>query len=133
MEHNRNFGKLLLGVAVIAIGSLLLLDNLDVTYFPWREYLLSWKSIMIFGGLAILATQKNPTAGIILVSLGTIFWLPEMLNHQITINQVFWPSLLITIGLVVIFNTRKQRAVAGPEMPSEDEPQVTIIRDPESK
>ena len=133
MEHNKNFGKALLGAAVIIVGSMILLDNLDVVYFPWKEYLLSWKTIMIVVGLAFLLTQKNVTAGIILISLGTVFWLPEMLDHQITLKQVFWPSLLITIGLVVIFKTRHQRAQEAPAFEKSTEGEVTIITEPEEK
>jgi hypothetical protein len=133
MEYNKNFGKVLLGTAVILIGSLLLLDNLDITSFPWTHYLLSWKSIMIFVGLVLLTNQKNIGAGIILISLGTIFWLPEMLDHQISLKQVFWPSLLIIIGVVVIFKTRHQRGHKDHALASSNEGEVTIIKDDEDK
>ena len=133
MEHNKNFGKVLLGTAVILIGSLLLLDNLDITSFPWTHYLLSWKTIMIFVGLVLLTNQKNIAAGIILISLGSVFWLPEILDHQISLQQVFWPSLLIVIGVVVIFKTRGQRGLKDHALASSSEGEMTITKDVEDK
>lgn len=133
MEQNKNFGKVLLGAAVILIGSLLLMDNLDLVSFPWTSYLLSWKSILIFVGVVFLATQRNITTGIILTSLGVVFWLPELLDHQIRLSQVLWPAVLITVGLVVIFNSRKQRSPGGHAVAGDGEPKVTVLGDTETK
>jgi predicted membrane protein len=133
MEYNKNFGKVLLGTAVILIGGLLLMDNLDITYFPWRHYLLSWKSIMIFIGLVLLTTQKNLVTGIILITLGSVFWLPEMLNYTISLQQVFLPSILIVVGLVVIFKTRHQRGRSSDVFSENNEPEVRVINEPENK
>jgi predicted membrane protein len=98
-SKNRNA---LLGIIILAIGTFLLLDNFNLLDFPVKQYIFSWKTLLIVIGLALLASRKNSTGGIILVSLGTIFWIPEIFNHQIALNQIFLPAVLIVFGVIML-------------------------------
>ena len=108
MEDNKSAKrKLIIGVILMVAGALLLLDTFDLTTLPIRYYIFSWKTLLIFIGAVILATKERATAGYVLVGLGVIFWLPSLVNYSISLSQVFWPSILIAIGVLMI--TRRNR------------------------
>ncbi len=88
-------------------GGLLLFDTFDITHFPIRYYIFSWKTLLIGIGIVILATKEKATAGYVLVGLGVIFWLPSLVNYSIRLSQIFWPAVLIGIGILII--TRRGR------------------------
>lgn len=88
-------------------GALLLLDTFDLTTLPIRYYIFSWKTLLIFIGAVILATKERAIAGYVLIGLGVVFWLPSLVNYSISLSQVFWPSILIGIGVIMI--TRRNR------------------------
>lgn len=107
MKNKKNNRNAVLGVVILTIGALLLMDNFNVLDIPIRQYIFSWKTLLIVIGLALLAHQKNITGGIILVSLGTIFWLPTIFNHAIALNQIFLPAVLIVFGIVMLTKVRQ--------------------------
>ncbi len=108
MEENKSANrKLIIGIILMVAGALLLLDTFDITTLPIRHYVFSWKTLLILIGAIILATKERATAGYILIGLGVVFWLPSLVNYSITLSQVFWPSILIAIGVLMI--TRRSR------------------------
>jgi len=106
MENRSKRRNAILGAIILAIGAFLLLDNFNLLDFPVKQYIFSWKTLMIVIGLALLVSRKNSTGGIILVSLGTIFWLPEIFNHQIAIDQIILPAVLIVFGVILLTKVR---------------------------
>ena len=131
MERNKNFGKIILGIAVILVGGVLLMDNLELTYLPLKQYIFSWKTLLIVIGLAMLASRKNPAGGIILISLGVVFWLPAIVNYQIALNQILWPSLLIAVGIIFLLKSGRRNKLHGKHTadlnPDTEETRVEII------
>ena len=127
MENKRNIGISILGILVIIAGGLLILDNFGLSDLPWKHYLLSWKTILVVIGLALLVSGKNYVGGIILITLGTVFWLPEFLDYQIALKQILWPSLLIAVGAIVLFRPKSKHRDHRKK-----EGEVTIIQNPDS-
>ena len=131
MERNKNFGKIILGIAVILVGGVLLMDNLELTYLPLKQYIFSWKTLLIVIGLAMLASRKNLAGGIILISLGVVFWLPAIFNYQIALNQILWPSLLIAVGIIFLLKSGRRNKLHGKHTadlnPDTEETRVEII------
>ncbi len=99
--------KLIIGIILMMLGALLMLDTFDITQLPIRYYLFSWKTLLILIGIIILATKERATAGYILIGLGVVFWLPSLVNYSISLGQVFWPAILIGVGVILI--TRRNR------------------------
>lgn len=104
MERSKN-KNIILGIILALIGSILLLKNLDIIGYPLTHYLISWKTLLIVIGIYLLSAKNNITGGIIMVGLGTFFWLPEIFNHQVVLHQVFWPALLIIIGTLLLLKS----------------------------
>jgi len=102
MENKSTDRKLIIGIILMLAGGLLLLDTFNITQLPIRHYIFSWKTLLIAIGVVILATKERATAGYVLVGLGIIFWLPSLVNYSITLHQIFWPAVLIGIGILII-------------------------------
>jgi predicted membrane protein len=54
-----------------------------------------------------LVSSEQRITGYILIGLGILFWLPSIANYNVALHQVFWPLVLIGIGLIII--TRRSK------------------------
>lgn len=95
-------GHLIGGVVVLTIGILFLLKNFNILSPEWSHYIFSWKTLLIGIGILNLTLARNHVAGIILMAIGTFFWLPEWFDLSIRAGQLFWPVVIIIIGLVLL-------------------------------
>ncbi|MCV9388137.1 cell wall-active antibiotics response protein [Reichenbachiella ulvae] len=100
MNHTNRRASL--GIIMIVIGILFLLDNLHVIDFSIPRYLFTWQMILVVIGIFQFATG-NQRGGVILISLGVIFWIPDYFD--ISFRQ-YWPVFLIAIGLSFFFKSR---------------------------
>lgn len=134
MENNKNTKRAILGIIVLVLGTLLLMDNFNIIDFPIRHYILSWKTLLIVIGIAMLASGKKNTGGIVLIGLGVVFWLPAIFEYQITIKQIFWPSVLIIIGFVLLAKVRglNGKPAGDAKLAAGEVSEVTIIYPAES-
>jgi predicted membrane protein len=87
------------GLILIAIGTLFLLDHMDIIHLGslWKF----WPLILIALGLSKLLAEHNRVAGGILILVGAYF----QLNHLGILNlswNTFWPVLLIVGGILMI-------------------------------
>jgi predicted membrane protein len=96
-------GHLIGGVIVLSIGLFFLLKNFNVLSPEVTYYLFSWKTLLIGIGLVNIALARNHVAGIILIAIGTFFWLPDWFDLSIRAGQLFWPVVIIIVGLVLLF------------------------------
>ena len=129
MENSKNIKRAILGLIVVVVGILFLMDNFNILDFPVRHYILSWKTLLIVIGIAMLASGKKNAGGIVLIGLGIIFWLPSIFEYQFTIKQIFWPSVLIIIGFVMLSKVRNlnDKPAEEAKLSGEDISEVTII------
>jgi predicted membrane protein len=98
--------RFLAGVIMLTIGVILLLKYYNI--FPeLPHYMFSWKTLLIAIGMIFLITERNPTTGLILIVIGTVFLARDIFN--ISVREFFSiaiPVILIIIGLFLIL--RKQ-------------------------
>lgn len=87
---------------LIVAGGLLLLDTFDLLDFSIRHYILNWKTLLIAIGVIIVASSENRITGYILIGLGLMFWLPSIGGYYVSLHQVFWPLVLIAVGMVIL-------------------------------
>lgn len=101
-------GQVIIGAAVIGLGLLFLLDNLDLIDFDQARRF--WPVVFIVFGIAKISDTRSPNGllvGAVLIGVGLVLTLK-------TLGMVFfgwrtiWPILLIVLGGSVIY-----RAVAG--------------------
>jgi len=98
---------LLLGIVLMFLGLFLIADLADIIPWRLRDFIFTWQALLIFLGLVFLSSRENKGTGIVLIVIGSFFLLPRVLNVPHYWGSLFWPSLLILVGLLIIFSSRK--------------------------
>jgi len=102
-HHRPDNGHLIGGIVVLSIGVLFLLRNFNILSPELHHYIFSWKTLLIgIGILNITLTQKK-IGGFILIAIGTFFWLPELFDVPVRTSQLFWPVILVIVGIMILF------------------------------
>jgi len=103
MEKRHADKRLWFGAGAILMGLLLLANNFGVLDYEIRRYIFRWEVILIFLGIVFISSKGNKSTGIILLIVGSVFYLRDFLHFHLNFWQIFWPSLLILAGLMIIF------------------------------
>lgn len=100
--------RMLIGVVIIAVGSLLLLDKLDFFFFP--SWLFSWPLILIVVGFVIGARQQFAGIGwIVMVVVGGYFLVQDFVPYEWNLRTYAVPLLIILIGALILFRSTGTR------------------------
>jgi predicted membrane protein len=100
-KHSKS-KKLVFGVLIVCLGTFLLTDNLGLLPWEMKSIVFSWQMFLIAIGILSLF-GRNSFTGIILIFIGAFFLIPEIFAFSFNFTRLFWPVLLIAIGLVMIF------------------------------
>ncbi len=101
--EGRNRRKIALGIIVIIAGVLLLALNAGILPYDWKHIIFSWQMILIVIGLISLFSSESTFPGIILLLVGGFFLIPRIADLPFNTVHLFWPALLIAIGLLILF------------------------------
>ncbi|QNR25047.1 LiaF transmembrane domain-containing protein [Croceimicrobium hydrocarbonivorans] len=106
-RHNRN-KSIYVGVAILVIGVIMFLRKMNI-YIP--EWIWSFEMLLIGIGVAVGIDNKfrNPSS-YILIGLGGLLLLDDIFYFDFNIWYYFWPLLVISIGLIIIFQSRFRAA-----------------------
>jgi predicted membrane protein len=114
LGRRRGLGSAILGFGVLALGAILLLDNLGVVEAVdlW-DY---WPLLLILVGISHFARPKGSRrifSGTIWISIGTVILLSNLGYIGFDIWDL-WPVVLVIVGLRLILKPFRRRAdVAG--------------------
>jgi predicted membrane protein len=100
--ENKNKRNVVIVIVIVLLVSLVILNNFNMLGPAVVYYLLSWKTLLIVIGLALMLIPKHLAGGIILTSLGVIFWIPALFNNQFQLGEVFLPAFLIVLGVLLL-------------------------------
>ena len=128
-----------LGVTIVSLGGILLLRNLGVITFDnwplfWGTF---WAGIFLIAGLSVLVSSRRPTGwvwGLLLVAVAAAIGLNAYNIINISVWKLFWPIILILVGLAVVLGIgsgrrqSKKRAADG-----DDSEKVAIFYGEESR
>lgn len=85
------------GAIILTIGTFLLLDRMDIYYFP--SWLFSWKAFLIALGLIIGINRKFEGIGwLVLILVGTFFMLDDIPGFPFDLDNYALPIGIIIIG-----------------------------------
>jgi len=104
MERRGNKG-FYVGMIFIAIGAILILQRLNIIPWSLSDILISWQMLLIVIG-AILLRNGSQVKGIVLIGIGTFFILPEILDVPDELRRVYWPAMLVLIGVALVYRQR---------------------------
>lgn len=116
MESNRSLGRAIIGIVLILIGVAFIGRTLD--FFPHyvMRHIFTWEMILIVLGLIFISTRDNKSTGWILLIIGLVFWLPDFVHIPYGVRRLFWPTILIIVGVLIIFrSTSHRREISGSE------------------
>lgn len=104
----RNFA---LGALVIAAGLILLLSNMHILSYEAKHIFFSWQMLLIGIGVISLFGNGNKTPGYILIIIGGVFLIPKIFNLDFNIMSLFWPAILIAIGILILLKRMPKRPI----------------------
>ncbi len=99
----------LIGAVLVIAGLLLIGDIFNVLPFRARSIIFTWQMLLIVLGLVFITKRDGRLAGIILLSVGLFFILPKLTILPVHAGRLFWPVLLIIVGLMIIFKGSLKR------------------------
>lgn len=97
--------KYVFGILVVLAGALLLAFNFDVLPYSWKHVIFSWQMLLIAIGAISIFGNDSRVPGLILILIGGFFIIPEIFIMHIAFTKLFWPLILIIIGVLLL--TRK--------------------------
>ncbi|HNY01926.1 MAG TPA: DUF5668 domain-containing protein [Bacteroidales bacterium] len=103
--------KYVLGVIVIVAGILLLFSNTGILPYDIRHIIFSWQMLLICIGIVSFFSSESRTPGTILILIGTVFILPRIFDLPFNVWHLFWPMILIGIGVLMLFKRSPRRVV----------------------
>ncbi len=104
-NHHGKFSKprkLAFGMIILVLGALLLADNLGMMPWGLKSIVFSWQMLLIVIGILNLFGRHSFT-GVVLIFIGGFFLLPEIFAFAFSFSKLFWPLLLIFVGILIIF------------------------------
>ncbi len=97
-------GSIWTGLFLLAIGGVLLLDQMG---FPFPDWLFNWHSLLIIIGLFVgLRSGFRGFGWMIMILIGT-FYLAKDSYPSLPVDRFIWPTVLIGIGLIFILRPRR--------------------------
>jgi len=85
------------GAIILSIGTFLLLDRMDIFFFP--SWLFSWKVFLIVLGIIIGLNRKFEGIGwLVLILVGTFFFLDDIPGFPFDLDEYALPIGIIIIG-----------------------------------
>ncbi len=92
-----NSRRAVLGLFLIIIGTIILLDNIDVINIRLPFDLFSWKTLVAGIGVAMIISGRP--SGWLLVAVGVLFILPEIFDDFRFRFRDWWPVFIIFLGI----------------------------------
>jgi len=99
----------ILGLIIVLAGVLVLLNNFDLLPRQVVRVIFSWPSILVFIGIFSL-NSENRLWGILLISVGLFFHVSKYFQLDKNFWDIFWPGLIIFIGITLIYGSKKAKS-----------------------
>lgn len=98
--------KIAIGVVLILLGFMLIIRNTGFMPNYFEDIIFSWQMLLIAIGFIMTLGTGNKTPGLIVMAVGGFFIIPEVLDIPFRTYRLFWPAILIIIGIIVVTNAR---------------------------
>ena len=103
--------KVTTGVIIVLVGVFLLLVNVGIIPFELKRFVFSWQALLIAIGTIFLfdGKSKNKDAGVILISVGTLFLLPRIFHQVPNISGIILSGAIIAVGIYLVVRGQKNK------------------------
>jgi predicted membrane protein len=108
---NTQIARTTTGAAIIAVGIIALLSSLDILNL--NHIFATWWPLLVIigGGLILLNNPRQYAWAILVIAAGVLWQLREFNIIEFSIFQLFWPAIIIAIGLSVITRQSARRSI----------------------
>lgn len=104
-NYDDRSGRALGGLVIVIIGGIWLAHELGV-YIP--HWVFTWPAFLIGVGIFVGAKHSFRGSGwLVPIIVGSIFLVNDVMD--LSLAQLFWPIVIITVGLFMIFNPRRRQ------------------------
>lgn len=105
--------RIILGLVILGIGIGFLLDSFNV--FNFGVIAAQWwpLAVILVGLLIFLNDVKNYLWALLVVGVGVLWQLKELGIADVNPWQLFWPAVIIVVGLSILFNRSATRLRAS--------------------
>jgi predicted membrane protein len=107
VQHGMKRKSLTFGLIVLGLGLVWLLHNFGMIGDRTWEIIFSWQMLLIAIGVVNISNDSSRGIGWILIAIGGFFLISDIYDLPTSFRHVFWPALLIMIGLVLIFGSSR--------------------------
>lgn len=99
--------RVITGLLIILLGVGALLDAINIFDF-WGSFGTWWPLTLVLAGvLIVINNARQYITAIALVLIGTIFQLNNLTIIDVDVWNIFWPVIIIAIGLSILINRAK--------------------------
>ena len=99
-------GRNIIGFILVLLGVGFLLDKLDIWEFG-ITIRLWWPTLLILiGGIQLARRSIAPFGGILIIVIGVILQLRRLDYLPGNFGEIFWPTIIVLVGLYFIFGKR---------------------------
>lgn len=99
--------SLVFGLIVLGLGLAWLMRNFGLMSENVWDVIFSWQMLLIAIGVINISNDSSRGVGWVLIAIGGFFLISDLYDLPYSFRQVFWPALLILIGLVLIFGSSR--------------------------
>ncbi len=108
MEAHKRNSRALLGLILVVVGLVMIAGNMHWIPFEIRNLLFRWQTIVLTIGVILLVSKENKGPGVVLIMVGGFFLAIDLVENAYYLHRLFWPSMIILLGLTFIVRGNKQ-------------------------
>ncbi len=117
-HHQKSKKRSMLGIIFITVGAILIAKKLEIIPESISHIIISWQMLLVAIGAFNILINKNYSSGLILISIGTFFILPKVIDIPFEVREMFWPAIFVVVGIVML-TVRNRHNGFGSEESSE--------------
>ena len=111
---------LFLGIVLVLLGLAVIAEMFDAVPWRMRDIIFSWQMILIVLGVIFISGSDSRSTGYILLGIGVFFILPRFFDVPHYWRSLFWPMLLIILGLLILFGRFRRPHASHQKSASDD-------------
>jgi len=128
-EHHKrkNDKRAMFGYGLIAVGVLFIAKKSGLIPEEIAHYLFSWASFFIGLGLLNIFVKKNLRAGLILMSIGLIWFIWRVVDVPVDLQGMMWPIIAVVIGVLMVTVKNRHNKISGNEHSEHEIDMLTLF------